>query len=76
MMNDLPEGQTQYDQEDAKSLLNGRPVLLPCPFCGAHADFEYEGDDGMGRAGCTNWQCGIGIFDTRDAAIEKWNKRI
>jgi len=32
-------------------------------------------DDGMGRAQCTNRKCGIGFFDDRESAIEKWNRR-
>jgi hypothetical protein len=58
--------------------------LKPCPFCGAPAEFEYtdynhetgKGGDGMGHAQCTNRMCGIGFFDDRDAAVEKWNSRV
>ena len=57
--------------------------LLPCPFCGSPAEFEYreynhdtgEGDDGMGWAECANPLCGVRVFDDRDTAIEKWNRR-
>jgi Lar family restriction alleviation protein len=49
--------------------------LKPCPFCGGKADFEYaDQDDGMGRCECT--KCGVGYFDDRESAIEKWNNRL
>ena len=51
-------------------------ALLSCPFCGGAAEFEYaEQDDGMGRVQCINSLCGVGIFDDRDSATEKWNQR-
>ena len=57
--------------------------LLPCPFCGSQAEFEYddwnpeteEGDDGIGWVRCTNAKCGVGFHDDRDSASEKWNMR-
>lgn len=58
-------------------------ALLPCPFCGSPAEFEYtdynedtdEGDDGMGYTQCTNRECGASFFDDHDSAYEKWNRR-
>lgn len=56
--------------------------LLPCPFCGAPAEWEYTpwdeesrtGDDGSGWVECTGCHvqmtCGY-----RDEAVERWNKR-
>lgn len=57
--------------------------LKPCPFCGGEAEWEYRewnrhdetGDDGTGWARCTNRGCGAQIFDDRDSAIERWNRR-
>ncbi|MEA3385863.1 MAG: Lar family restriction alleviation protein [Thermodesulfobacteriota bacterium] len=58
--------------------------LLPCPFCGSPATFEFKdynpadrrsGDDGMGWVQCSNYKCGAMIFDDRMSAIEKWNTR-
>lgn len=57
--------------------------LLPCPFCGSKAEFEYddwnpeteEGDDGIGWVRCTNKKCSAGFHDDRDSAIEKWSTR-
>lgn len=46
-----------------------------CPFCGAQAEWDYEGDDGLGRVTCTNLNCGASIFDDRDSAVTKWNIR-
>ena len=58
--------------------------LLPCPFCGSPAEFEYndynfetgEGDDGMGEVRCTNIECGVRFFDDYDSAVKKWNRRV
>jgi len=58
--------------------------ILPCPFCGSKAEFEYndwnpetkEGDDGMGYLKCLNINCGACVFDDYDSAIKKWNSRI
>ena len=56
--------------------------LLPCPFCGATAEWEYtpwndeneSGDDGSGWVECigchVQMHCGC-----RDEADERWNKR-
>lgn len=56
--------------------------LLPCPFCGAQAEWEYtpwneeteSGDDGSGWVECTGCHvqmpCGC-----RDEADERWNMR-
>lgn len=50
-------------------------TLKPCPFCGSPAEFDYEGEDGLGAVQCTNRKCSVRIFDDRDSAIEKWNRR-
>ena len=57
--------------------------LLPCPFCGSSAEFEYDdwcpdtgaGDDGIGWMRCTNRYCGVGLHDDHNAASIKWNTR-
>ena len=58
------------------------PELLPCPFCGSPAEWEYTpwhaeteiGDDGMGRIECTGCHVQT-VVDDRDAATARWNKR-
>jgi len=73
----------QNEQQQPGREASAMSDLLPCPFCGSPAEFEYtdynpetgEGDDGMGYARCKNSHCGIGFFDDRDSAIEKWNRR-
>ncbi len=60
-----------------------KDAILPCPFCGSQAEFEYddwnpdteEGDDGIGLVRCKNQKCGASFRDDRDSAIEKWNTR-
>ena len=56
--------------------------LLPCPFCGSPAEWEYEpwdeetetGDDGMGHIECIG--CHIrSALDDKDSATLQWNKR-
>lgn len=56
--------------------------LLPCPFCGGKAEWEYApwdedtkvGDDGSGWVECT--QCHVQIpYGYRDEAVERWNRR-
>ena len=56
--------------------------LLPCPFCGVDAEWEYTpwdedsrtGDDGSGWIECTG--CHVQIpYGYRDEAVEKWNRR-
>lgn len=54
------------------------PALLPCPFCGAPAEFEYneELDDGGGQVKCTGRVCGaLGPYGDRDYATAAWNRR-
>lgn len=57
--------------------------MLPCPFCGGSAEWEYydwipetgDGDDGTGMVSCTS--CGIGTPRTdRDDALSLWNSRV
>jgi hypothetical protein len=56
--------------------------LLPCPFCGAKAEWEYTpwddeartGDDGSGWVECTG--CHVQMFCShRDEADDLWNMR-
>lgn len=57
-------------------------ILLTCPFCGSHAEFEYtewdgeSGDDGMGYVRCANYKCGVNIYGDYESAVEQWNKRV
>ena len=56
-------------------------ILLPCPFCGGIAEWEYtdwnesdeSGDDGMGRIVCQS--CPAEMHGDRDDAENKWNSR-
>lgn len=57
--------------------------LLPCPFCGAGAEWEFTpwdeetqtGDDGTGWIECT--VCHVQMWgDSRDAGAEQWNRRV
>lgn len=50
--------------------------LLPCPFCGSHAEFYGECD--MVWCRCTNYDCRcemITRFDEPEEAAEAWNRR-
>lgn len=58
--------------------------LLPCPFCGSPAEFEYTpwheengtgyGDDGTGWVECTG--CHVQMWCLHaDEAEERWNQR-
>lgn len=54
-------------------------ILLPCPFCGAKADFcSFNYDYGTVTVGCTNEDCDItmgkGFFSNQEAA-DHWNRR-
>lgn len=58
------------------------PALLPCPFCGNRAEWEYKdldetdlsGDDGSGWIKCTG--CPVSIFSRdKEEGYEQWNKR-
>ena len=56
--------------------------LLPCPFCGAPAEWVYTewnsadgtGDDGSGWVECTG--CHVRVMcGCRDESVEMWNRR-
>ena len=56
--------------------------LLPCPFCGGAAEWEYTpwneetetGDDGTGWVECAVCHVQMTGYD-RDDAEQRWNKR-
>lgn len=57
--------------------------ILPCPFCGEQAEWEFTpwddatetGDDGTGWIECHG--CRVQMFSIdMDDGIEKWNRRI
>lgn len=59
------------------------PALLPCPFCGNRAEWEYKdldeedrsGDDGSGWIECTG--CPVAIFSCdKEEGYKQWNKRV
>lgn len=57
--------------------------LLPCPFCGGRAEFEYEdwneetgdGDDGTGVVSCTECHTRT-VRNDRDSVEAIWNTRV
>lgn len=59
-----------------------RPALLfPCPFCGGDAEVgQYSFTDTRWRVACNGpvWSCNgeNGAHDTREDAIEAWNRRV
>ena len=62
--------------------MNDAEKLLPCPFCGAAAEWgdtpwndgEGYGDDGSGWVECTG--CHVRVpYGCRDEAVEAWNSR-
>ena len=54
---------------------NEQPKLKPCPFCGGEAEmFPYYFNEW--HIGCGKCSCDMGVFDTKEEAIEAWNKRV
>ena len=50
--------------------------LRKCPFCGGEAEtYPYYCPDGW-YIGCGECSCDLGVFDTKEEAIEAWNKRV
>jgi hypothetical protein len=57
--------------------------ILPCPFCGGNAEFEYSewnehtetGDDGMGFIECEICHT-KSTYTHYDDAVDRWNRRI
>ena len=49
--------------------------LRKCPFCGGEAD-TYPYDFSGWYIGCSECSCDLGVFDTKEEAIEAWNKRV
>lgn len=55
-----------------------------CPFCGHHAEFEYdeynwetgEGDEDAGWIKCQNPRCGVGFYGDYETALRVWNTRV
>ncbi len=54
-------------------------TLLPCPFCGGKAEFDYD-DDGLNWISCS--KCGISTdtayhtdVDARETLRDVWNRR-
>lgn len=56
-----------------------RKELLPYPFCGGEAkiDWEFTGISVVYGIHCYNCKIGYSdyIFDSKDEAIEAWNRR-
>ena len=58
--------------------------LLPCPFCGGKAEWEYTewdeendtGDDGTGFIRCRECYVQVSWFTDRDGSVERWNKKV
>jgi Lar family restriction alleviation protein len=49
--------------------------LKPCPFCGGKAEtYDYYFNEWY--IGCVECSCDLGVFDTKEEAIEAWNKRV
>ena len=49
--------------------------LKPCPFCGGKAEtYPYYFNEWY--IGCGECSCDLGVFDTKEEAIEAWNKRV
>ena len=49
--------------------------LKPCPFCGGEAEtYPYYFNEWY--IGCSECSCDLGVFDTKEEAIEAWNKRV
>ena len=49
--------------------------LRKYPFCGGEAD-TYPYDFSGWYIGCSECSCDLGVFDTKEEAIEAWNKRV
>ena len=52
--------------------------LKPCPFCSSEAYVGIEGFASYWSIGCSNSNCFCDFerrFETKEIAIEKWNKR-
>ena len=52
--------------------------LKPCPFCGGEAKVFGNYDDSEYHANCTNNECGccwVNYYETKEEAIEAWNRR-
>jgi Lar family restriction alleviation protein len=49
--------------------------LRKCPFCGGEAEtYSYYFNEWY--IGCRECSCDLGVFDTKEEAIEAWNKRV
>ena len=49
--------------------------LKRCPFCGGEAEtYPYYFNEWY--IGCRECSCDLGVFDTKEEAIEAWNKRV
>lgn len=74
-------GGKEDEKDEAKHSPVGSGVIKPCPFCGKAAKiFQFESDDKRCCIDCgdRSGNCGCGLdkwFDTREEAIEAWNKR-
>lgn len=52
------------------------PELKPCPFCGNSATTHDTGCDTGHYITCGKCYVRVGNFDTKETAIESWNKRV
>lgn len=56
--------------------------LKPCPFCGSEAEMAVEKRTQATRVTtwyrpiCPECQCDLGYFDSKDEAVEIWNRRV
>ena len=49
--------------------------LRKCPFCGGEAEtYSYYFNEWY--IGCVECSCDLGVFDTKEEAIEAWNRRV
>lgn len=60
-----------------RDAVRGEPELLPCPFCGARAEVEYNNGMAWWEAVCEGATCHAGIIGevTAADAIAAWNRR-
>ena len=49
--------------------------LRKCPFCGGKVEM-YNYCFNEWYIGCRECSCDLGVFDTKEEAIEAWNKRV
>ncbi len=49
--------------------------LLPCPFCGAHAEWLHNFDDYVPSCNTSECWCTLGAYATKEEAVAAWNRR-